>query len=171
MSLISRRTFLQGSAALGGAFAFGAGMAARAGAAPDPQVLTAQLTQAQIASDGVTPKVMTYGLGDATTNGMPPVLRMRMGEPYAARLINKLDEPTTVHWHGLRIPNAMDGVPEMTQPYVYPGDPFDYIFKVPGGRARARRRDRQRRAVPVVRERDEVRLTVLARRRDHRSTS
>ncbi|MGH6805780.1 MAG: multicopper oxidase family protein [Ensifer adhaerens] len=131
MPLISRRTFLQGSAALGGAFAFGAGMAARAGAAPDPQILTAQLTEAQLAADGVTSRVMTYGLGNTASTGMPPVLRMRMGETYAARLVNRLDEPTTVHWHGLRIPNAMDGVPEMTQPYVYPGDPFDYVFTPP----------------------------------------
>lgn len=62
---------------------------------------------------------------------MPPVLRMRKGEPYAARLFNRLDKPTTVHWHGLRIANAMDGVPELTQPYVYPGDRFDYVFTPP----------------------------------------
>ncbi|MEY9562530.1 FtsP/CotA-like multicopper oxidase with cupredoxin domain [Sinorhizobium fredii] len=128
--LLSRRTFLQGSAALGGAFALGAGLAARAGAAPEPQLLTAQLAKAQIAGDGVTP-VMTYGLGETTHAGMPPVLRMRKGEAYAARLMNRLDEPTTIHWHGLRIANAMDGVPEMTQPYVYPGDHFDYLFTPP----------------------------------------
>lgn len=131
MPVISRRNFLQGSAALGGAFTLGAGMAARAGAAPDPQILMAQLTDAQIAKDGLTPKVMTYGLGETSSSAMPPVLRMRKGEPYAARLLNRLDEPTTVHWHGLRIANAMDGVPELTQPYVYPGDRFDYLFTPP----------------------------------------
>lgn len=144
--------FLQGSAALGGAFVLGAGLAARAGAAPDPQILTARFTEAQIAAGGITPRVMTYdprvtahdprGIahdprvilhepGNPATAAMPPVLRMRKGEPFAARLVNRLDEPTTVHWHGLRIANAMDGVPEMTQPYVYPGDGFDYLFTPP----------------------------------------
>ncbi|WEX89581.1 multicopper oxidase family protein [Sinorhizobium garamanticum] len=131
MPMFSRRTFLQGSAALGGAFALGAGVAARDGAAPDPQVLTAQFADARIAADGVTPKIMTYGLGEAPHASTPPVLRMRKGEAYAARLVNLLDEPTTVHWHGLRIANAMDGVPEMTQPYVYPGDSFDYVLTPP----------------------------------------
>lgn len=123
--------FLQGSAALGGAFTLGAGLAARAGAAPDPQILTARFAEAQIAAGGVTPRVMTYDPGDPASTAMPPVLRMRKGEPFAARLVNRLDEPTTVHWHGLRIANAMDGVPEMTQPYVYPGDGFDYLFTPP----------------------------------------
>ncbi len=137
--------FLQGSAALGGAFTLGAGLAARAGAAPDPQILTARFAEAEIAAGGVTPRVMTYDPGvisydprvmtddpgDPASAAMPPVLRMRKGEPFAARLVNRLDEPTTVHWHGLRIANAMDGVPEMTQPYVYPGDGFDYLFTPP----------------------------------------
>ncbi|MCZ4089742.1 multicopper oxidase family protein [Sinorhizobium psoraleae] len=131
MPMFSRRTFLQGSAALGGAFAFGAGVAARAVASPDPQILTAQFADVRISADGVTPKIMTYGLDDAPHGGMPPVLRMRKGEAYAARLVNRLDEPTTIHWHGLRIANAMDGVPEITQPYVYPGDTFDYVFTPP----------------------------------------
>lgn len=131
MPMLKRRTFLQGSAALGGAFALGAGVAARAGASHDPQVLTAQFADATIASNSVTPKIMTYGLGEAPHAGMPPVLRMRKGEAYAARLVNRLDEPTTVHWHGLRIANAMDGVPDITQPYVYPGDSFDYVFTPP----------------------------------------
>jgi len=127
---INRRNFLKGSAALGGAFALGAGLSTRARATPEPQILTAQTTEARIAADGVSP-VMTYGLGDGAQEGMPPTLRMRKGETFAARLVNRLDEPTTVHWHGLRIANAMDGVPEMTQPYVYPGDQFDYVFTPP----------------------------------------
>lgn len=127
---ISRRTFLQCSAALGGAFALGSGLSARARATPEPQILTAQTAEAQITADGIS-SVMTYGLGDGPNAGMPPTLRMRKGETFATRLVNRLDEPTTVHWHGLRIANAMDGVPEMTQPYVYPGDHFDYVFTPP----------------------------------------
>ncbi|MDX1102566.1 multicopper oxidase domain-containing protein [Sinorhizobium medicae] len=131
MPMLDRRMFLQASAAFGGAFALGAGLAAKAGGAPDPQILTARFTEARIATGGTTPRLMTYDLSGTAGSGVPPVLRMRKGEPYAARLINRLDEPTTVHWHGLRIVNAMDGVPEMTQPYVYPGEGFDYLFTPP----------------------------------------
>ncbi|WP_034854204.1 multicopper oxidase family protein [Sinorhizobium sojae] len=128
--MLSRRSFLQGSAALGGAFALGAGLSARAGATPEAQILTAQTAETQIAAEGASP-VMTYAHGETPHAGMPPTLRMRKGETFAARLVNRLDEPTTVHWHGLRIANAMDGVPELTQPYVYPGDQFDYVFTPP----------------------------------------
>lgn len=132
MPFISRRTILKGSAAAAASFAIGGGLAARNGiAAAAPLLLKAQFTEAALASDGITPKVMTYGTGEAAATGMPPVIRMKKGEPFAARLMNALDEPTTIHWHGLRIVNAMDGVPEMTQPYVYPGDGFDYAFTPP----------------------------------------
>ena len=56
---------------------------------------------------------------------------MNKGEPFAARLVNGIDDPTTIHWHGIRVPNNMDGVPFMVQPYVYPGDHFDYAFTPP----------------------------------------
>jgi FtsP/CotA-like multicopper oxidase with cupredoxin domain len=60
-----------------------------------------------------------------------PVLRLRQGEEARIRLVNRLDEPTSVHWHGLRIANAMDGVPHLTQEPVPPGGSFDYVFTPP----------------------------------------
>src|SRR6266508_1187155 len=42
-----------------------------------------------------------------------------------------LAEPTSVHWHGVRLPNAMDGVPGLTQAPVAPGASFDYRFRPP----------------------------------------
>ena len=58
-------------------------------------------------------------------------LRYRQGEILAAVLENGLDEPTTIHWHGLRLPNAMDGAPGMTQATVPPGERFTYRFALP----------------------------------------
>jgi FtsP/CotA-like multicopper oxidase with cupredoxin domain len=128
---LTRRTLLRASAATAASFALGAGLAARAGAAA-PLTMKAQFATAKLAEGDAQTRVMTYGLGEAAPSPAgPPVLRMRQGQPFAARLVNALDEPTTVHWHGLRLPNAMDGVPEMTQPYVYPGDGFDYAFTPP----------------------------------------
>jgi FtsP/CotA-like multicopper oxidase with cupredoxin domain len=47
------------------------------------------------------------------------------------RLVNELAEATTLHWHGLRLPNAMDGVPHLTQAPVEAGGSFDYRFTAP----------------------------------------
>src|SRR3546814_4463322 len=44
---------------------------------------------------------------------------------------NRLAEETTVHWHGIRLPNAMDGVPHLTQKPIAPGERFDYEFEIP----------------------------------------
>ncbi len=61
-----------------------------------------------------------------------PELRFKQGERLAIELTNHLPGPTTVHWHGLRLPNAMDGVPYLTQPPVEPkGGRFVYEFALP----------------------------------------
>ncbi len=60
-----------------------------------------------------------------------PEIRLRQGGRLRVVLANGLDEDTTIHWHGLRLPNAMDGVPLLTQPPVRPGETFTYAFDVP----------------------------------------
>ena len=60
-----------------------------------------------------------------------PTLRAARGEEIKVRVVNELDEPTSVHWHGIRIANAMDGVAPLTQPPIAPGASFDYRFVVP----------------------------------------
>jgi FtsP/CotA-like multicopper oxidase with cupredoxin domain len=57
------------------------------------------------------------------------VLRARLGEELRVRLINELSEPTSIHWHGVRVPNAMDGVPGLTQAPVEPGASFEHVFR------------------------------------------
>jgi FtsP/CotA-like multicopper oxidase with cupredoxin domain len=60
-----------------------------------------------------------------------PELRVKRGEEFAVRVLNELDEPTAVHWHGVRVPNAMDGTPTLTQASIMPGASFDYRFVAP----------------------------------------
>ncbi len=60
-----------------------------------------------------------------------PVIRIPQGRESIVQLRNSLDEPTSVHWHGLRIDNAMDGVPDLTQPPVMPGQQFEYHLTPP----------------------------------------
>jgi FtsP/CotA-like multicopper oxidase with cupredoxin domain len=60
-----------------------------------------------------------------------PALRVRRGEDVHVRLVNGLPEPTAVHWHGVRLANAMDGAPPLTQTPIAPGESFDYRFAAP----------------------------------------
>ncbi len=60
-----------------------------------------------------------------------PEIRVKQDELVKVRLVNKLPQPTTIHWHGLRSDNAMDGVPGLTQKPVPPGASFDYVFRAP----------------------------------------
>jgi FtsP/CotA-like multicopper oxidase with cupredoxin domain len=66
-------------------------------------------------------------------NGMVPgpTIRVREGDRVKVRLINRMTQSTAIHFHGLELPNDMDGVPFITQPPVKPGDSFDYAFTVP----------------------------------------
>ena len=57
-----------------------------------------------------------------------PELRIRLGDTLRVRFTNRLPQATTIHWHGVRVPNAMDGVPSVTQPPVEPGGSFTYEF-------------------------------------------
>jgi FtsP/CotA-like multicopper oxidase with cupredoxin domain len=63
-------------------------------------------------------------------NGMVPgpTLRMVEGEPVRVVVHNRLHQSTSVHWHGQRVPNAMDGVTYLTQEPIRPGGTFVYDF-------------------------------------------
>jgi FtsP/CotA-like multicopper oxidase with cupredoxin domain/plastocyanin len=57
-----------------------------------------------------------------------PELRVREGDTVRVRLHNRLPVPTTIHWHGIDVPLAQDGVPVISQPAVAPGSDFTYEF-------------------------------------------
>ena len=61
-----------------------------------------------------------------------PMIRVTEGERIRVILKNELPDPTSIHWHGLRVPNNMDGVaePAITQQPVKPGETFSYEFTV-----------------------------------------
>jgi FtsP/CotA-like multicopper oxidase with cupredoxin domain len=60
-----------------------------------------------------------------------PLLEVAQGAEVTVELTNALDQPTTVHWHGIRLDNANDGVPDMTQRAVAPGERFTYHLRFP----------------------------------------
>jgi manganese oxidase len=57
-----------------------------------------------------------------------PTIEAVEGDRVRFYVTNKLPEPTTVHWHGLEVPNGMDGVSGLTQPSIAPGKTFRYEF-------------------------------------------
>lgn len=60
-----------------------------------------------------------------------PTIRARQGERVARVFENGLPQASSVHWHGVRLDNAMDGVAGLTQPAVEPGEAFTYDFRAP----------------------------------------
>jgi FtsP/CotA-like multicopper oxidase with cupredoxin domain len=75
---------------------------------------------------GTTTPAWTYD------GGVPgPLIRVRVGDRLIVNFTNRLPEETTIHWHGLRVPVQMDGVPGHSGPAVPPGGQFRYDFVVP----------------------------------------
>ena len=95
---------------------------------PAPNILEfnleARLAEIEI-RPGVTTRLWTY-------NGMlpGPHIRAKVGDTLIVHFKNSLPEETTIHWHGLRVPNNMDGAPGMTQAPVPSGGEFRYEFVV-----------------------------------------
>ncbi len=60
-----------------------------------------------------------------------PTIEAVQGDRVRIYLTNRLPEATTAHWHGIRVPNGMDGVNGLTQPGIQPGQTFRYEFDLP----------------------------------------
>jgi CopA family copper-resistance protein len=70
-------------------------------------------------------------LATVVNNAMPgPLLRLREGTDVTIRVHNRLPETSSIHWHGVKLPNAMDGVPGLTFAGIPPGETFTYRFPV-----------------------------------------
>ncbi|CCF00540.1 multicopper oxidase family protein [Sinorhizobium fredii] len=124
-SVVSRRSLLQAGAGLLLATALPP-FPARA-ASPDGYRIVAAPARARLVGpDRPETDVWTY-------NGTVPgsLVRLRQGKPARLLVENHLAQETTVHWHGIRLPNAMDGVPGLTQPPIRPGESFVYEFTPP----------------------------------------
>lgn len=88
-------------------------------------VLTASEQSLPLVDGGLTPGLAFNGQFPA------PVIRAKQGKLLRIHFINNLSQETTIHWHGIRLDNAMDGVPYLTQPPIKPGESFDYAFTCP----------------------------------------
>ena len=136
----SRRSFLTGAAAFAAASTtrLGGGLHAKElapPAEPGPQrVVTIDLAAAERplalpCFGGATLPTWTLSESDWL-----PVVDLMIGERLDVRFENRLPregEHTSLHWHGIRLPNDQDGVPYLTQEPVLPGEQFNYSFVPP----------------------------------------
>lgn len=91
------------------------------------RTVTAKLTAQQVQVDLGGPIVRTLAFG----NGIPgPVIRASIGDEVEVTVSNRLDHPTSVHWHGIALRNDMDGA-EPATPNIAAGQDFTYRFSVP----------------------------------------
>ena len=120
----SRRRLLLGGAALAASAVVPSLVPAVARADTALPILAGE---ARLRLPGCTADSPLWGYGEQ----WPPVVRVRRGAPFAARLTNALPVQTTIHWHGVRVPYDQDGVPYFTQPPVEPGQEFTYRFAPP----------------------------------------
>jgi FtsP/CotA-like multicopper oxidase with cupredoxin domain len=120
---VGRRQFLSDTLAAAALLSVPRAAAALGDTTTREFVLTAREATHQV---GTTPwPTWTY---DGLVPG--PEIRLTRGDRVRIRLDNRLPQPTTIHWHGLAVPPAMDGVVGLSQPAVQPGESFTYEFDV-----------------------------------------
>jgi FtsP/CotA-like multicopper oxidase with cupredoxin domain len=94
---------------------------------PDPRVVEIDL-EARVGEWEISPgrrvRAMTY---NGSVPG--PLIEARVGDTLVVHFTNRLDEPTTIHWHGVRVPANMDGGPH-SQPPIAAGATFEYRFSL-----------------------------------------
>jgi len=131
---LSRRQLLRGATLVGGSLAASAllpgwAQAATPGLATLPALsgedIKLTVGHSTLTVDGRT----AHGV---TVNGTAPapLIRLKEGQTVRLSVTNTLDEETSIHWHGLLVPFAMDGVPGVSFPGIPPGQTFVYEFPV-----------------------------------------
>jgi FtsP/CotA-like multicopper oxidase with cupredoxin domain len=122
--ILTRRKLLQGSAALGVAT-----LSPRMGLAQNEGFtsITARPASMQLAPSSYA-QTDVWGYEGVTPG---PTIQVAKGARVQRQFVNELPQGSSIHWHGIRIDNAMDGVSGLTQDAVEPGQTFDYDFVVP----------------------------------------
>jgi len=105
-----------------------------AGAYPKTAIASGELVEIRLEAKVGSVDIVGVETSDVWTyNGSVPgpEIRLGLGDTLRATLVNHLPESTSIHWHGVRVPNDMDGVPGVNQDPVEPGEEFVYEFTPP----------------------------------------
>ena len=128
----SRRTFLKGLTLSGVAGSLGVWSFNARSSLSLPVAASLQGTQFDL-TIGETAVNITGSERQAKTinGGLPgPVLRWKEGDTITLKVKNRLNEQTSIHWHGIILPANMDGVPGLSFMGIEPDDTYVYTFKV-----------------------------------------
>jgi CopA family copper-resistance protein len=134
-NLISRRTFLRYTVAMGAMAGVSSLLPAYAFSGfKNQDVLTPQGPD-NVIDLTISKKTITIAgkkTRATTINGTVPgpLIRLREGQDITLRVTNKLDEDTSIHWHGILLPFQMDGVPGVSFDGIKPGETFEYRYPV-----------------------------------------
>jgi CopA family copper-resistance protein len=128
---INRRRFVEGLAVTSGAAAIGFPLRALAGSARSPQ----QTLHGDRIDLDIHPTAINitgrWRTATAVNGSVPaPILRLREGNTVTLNVTNRLRETSSIHWHGILLPNPMDGVPGLTFASIAPGETFTYRFPI-----------------------------------------
>ena len=130
LGFLNRRGFMSGAVGLGSAALFQSVVPSYAytNGAPAqtaPRVYDLTVAKKRVKVGG------RRGRGVTVNGGIPgPLLRFKEGEDVTINVRNTLGEDTSIHWHGLILPNAMDGVPKVTFQGIKPGQTFTYRIPI-----------------------------------------
>jgi CopA family copper-resistance protein len=129
---LGRRRFMQGAAATG-ALTLAPWRSRRAVAAPAARAPVLSGTEFQLEIGAVPINITGRARTATAVNGSvpAPILRWREGDTVELAVTNRLSEPSSIHWHGIRAPSPMDGVPGLSFRGIAPGETFVYRFRVP----------------------------------------
>jgi FtsP/CotA-like multicopper oxidase with cupredoxin domain len=128
----SRRRFVEGIAAAGALAALG-GKNLMAQSEPVHHPLTElsgkhfELTLDTLPVNFTGRRTVATGVNGSSPG---PTLRWREGDTVMIAVTNRLKVPSSIHWHGMRIPTEMDGVPGLSYRGIAPGETFVYRFPV-----------------------------------------
>jgi FtsP/CotA-like multicopper oxidase with cupredoxin domain len=92
--------------------------------------LTASIVEQKLLeAEGKTVVAKAYGFNGSSPG---PTLVFTEGDKVAITIVNNLPEPTSIHWHGVIVPNSQDGVPDIGQPTpkIMPGESYTYSYTV-----------------------------------------
>jgi CopA family copper-resistance protein len=122
---VGRRRFIQGAAAVGALTALNVGRNSLA--QPNLSGTNFDLTIGETPINITGKKTIATGIN----GGVPgPILHWREGDTVTLNVTNKLDAPSSIHWHGIRSPAAMDGVPGLSFAGIEPGQTFTYRIPI-----------------------------------------
>lgn len=130
---LSRRRFVTGIAA--GTALAGLGISPASGLASTPKPQQQQTLRGKYFELNIGYQPVNFTgrsrIATAINGSVPaPILRWREGERVTLKVTNHLTHDTSIHWHGIILPNNMDGVPGLTFKGIKPGETFEYQFDV-----------------------------------------